>query len=75
MRGGGGVWCSEQRPGGRPQEEGWPALLVEYSRSSRGVKGKALSQGLRVQILITVPVSSGPAALCGRDPSSEVQKL
>lgn len=48
--------------------------MVECSRSSRGVKGKAPGQDLRGQILVTVSVPSGPAALCGRDPSSEVQK-
>lgn len=48
--------------------------MVECSRSSRGMKGKALGQDLRGQILVTVSVPSGPAALCGRDPSSEVQK-
>lgn len=74
MEGGERGGCSEQCPGGRPREEGWSGLLVECSRSSRGVKGKAPGQDLRGQILVTVSVPSGPAALCGRDPSSEVQK-
>lgn len=75
MEGGERGGCSEQCPGGRPREEGWPGLLAECSRSSRGVKGKASGQGLRGQILVTAPVPSGLAALCGRDPGSEVQKL
>lgn len=74
MEGGERGGCSEQCPGGRPREEGWPGLLAECSRSSRAVKGKAPGQDLRGQILVTVSVPSGPVALCGWDPSSEVQK-